>query len=148
LEDFLGRAVSRNRYEEIALAIKIGEGGGARFVGLHADTNRLRPIIFTLRQPATAMVADTRGLGRACFDMEDGFAIRAGSATAQPGHNLLQGKFVAQYAVELKPVFSEQFFECLSLGNGAGKAIQEKATFAAQAADPFGNQGQHCVVRD
>ena len=87
MEDLLGSAVGLDRDQEIAVTVKIGEGCGAGVVGLHTDTNGLRPIIFTLIELATAMVADTGGPRRARFDMENGFTTGTGSAAAQPAQS-------------------------------------------------------------
>jgi hypothetical protein len=148
LEDFLGSAFGSDWNEEVASTIEIGQWRGAGLVGLHADTNGLRPIIFALIEFTAAMVTYAGDFGRACCDVKNRFAIGAGASSAQPVNNLLEGKFVTEDGIELEVVFVEQFIERLSLGHCSWKAVQEKASLAAETADAFGNQCQHGAVRN
>ena len=146
MEDFLRGAFGGDCDQQVTSTIEVSKRGGTGFVGLHADADGLGPIVFALIELAAAMVADAGNFRRPCFDVENGFAIGAGAASAQPSHNLLEGKFVAKDAIELKAVLKQEFFEGPGLGNRAGETVQEEATFAAEATDAFGNQGQHCAV--
>ena len=106
MEDVFGCAFGGEREQQVSSTVKLGQGSGAGFVGVHADADGFGPIVFALIEFAATMVANAGDFRWACFDVEDGFAIGTGAASAEASNDLLDGKFVAQDAIELKALFA------------------------------------------
>jgi hypothetical protein len=90
LHDLCWRARRRDPHELAPAVIVLGQGPRAGLVGPHPNLDGFGPIVLPLHEPAAALVADALGGGRPRGDVVDRLAARAGAATAQADHHLLQ----------------------------------------------------------
>lgn len=109
LVDGVGGTLSRDGYEQVLLAVVVGQWRGTGFVGGHAHLDRFRLVIFALNQLAPAVVAHPFRLCGFGLDMVDGLAFLASAAAAQTCDDGLQGQLIAEYGIELDLLVRQEF---------------------------------------
>lgn len=101
--------------EEILVAIEIDEWGGGVVVGGQAHPDGFGAVVFALDKWGVAMVAAVLFFWRLVADVEDGFALGAGAASAEARDDFGEWEFVIDYRVEREIFFLEEIAEGFGL---------------------------------
>ncbi len=99
-------------------------------------------------KPAAVEVADSLLLGRVELDVEDVAALGAGAPPTEPADDLVVGDVDQQHRVDDPAQLRQLGVECLGLGHGARKAVEDEAVERLRGVDPLDDHADDHLVGD
>ncbi len=140
IQDLLRRSGGLNLPQQAGVAVEVDERACASLVGFEPNLDGLGTVVFALKKLAPATVALAFELGWSLDDVIDGFALLAGAAACEPGHDGLGRKLVTHDGGEAEAFTLHQLREGNGLAQGAGEPVENESTAALETGTTFANQ--------
>src|ERR1017187_9721214 len=147
LANLIGRSGGGNPNQQSRTPVKLDQRRRAAVIGFQSHSDRLRPVIFPLKQLPLTLVASARDFRRTLGHVEYRLAFLAGPPSAQSIHNLTHCQFVVHHRGQGESFAVHQLLERLSLPQRARESIQNESSAAPQAANAFPYHLPHRCIR-
>jgi hypothetical protein len=112
---------SAHWHQQTKVFVELNQRRRTRFVGVHADFDRFRPVVLALEELATAAIADARDLWRTFRCVKHRLALCASLASAQACDDLHDDRG------ERETFVLHQLFQGMGLIQRARKSVEDKA---------------------
>ena len=148
LADDIDFSIGNNFLQKPPLAVVLNNGQGLPSIGLEAVFDRFFLVILADDQFSAVFIADTI-LGRLIvLDVIGGLALGAEASAGSPEKNFFIRDIQVDDAVERAAGGCKDDIQSVCLGNGSGKAIQDKSVHGVGFIKTFFDDGGGYVIRD
>jgi hypothetical protein len=137
-----------NRDQQVAPPVELSQRLCRLPIGTHPNANCLCAIVFALLQAAAARIAAVSVFRWAADQMENGAAIEAGAASAEPIDNLVEAQLVRQDGVERYTKLLENALQSLGLSNGSRRPVKQESPTTAETLGSLPDHLDDQLVRD